>query len=163
MPQTKTRIVGSGFTTLEYAGKRIAFLDSFKDTGQAPIGPGGSPNAAVAVQPLDAPHPVEIVTGTYLGAGTITATIRELWNAPVWYQLTGLAGRRTITDVWAALRNSPSNVTCRMVIRPPGGTPRGKLYHGCVITAIPDGETVSLGLLTVTKEINIMYTHTTAI
>lgn len=157
MPNTQTRIVGSGFTTLEYAGKRIAFLDSFTDTGQATVAP------AAPVHPLGEPHPVEIATATALNAGTITATIRELWNAPVWYQLEGLAGQRTLADVWAALRESPMSVTCRMVIRPPNSPPRGKLYHNCVVTAIPDGETVELGSLTTSRAITIMYTHSTAI
>ncbi len=158
MPATQTRIVGSGYTTLEYAGKRIAFLDSFRDSGQQPI------TAAVPVHPLDAPFPVEIATATALNAGTIQATIRELWNEPVWYQLQGLAGKKSITDVWAALRENPMRVICRMVIRPPGGAPvRGKTYHNCTVTSIPDDEDVTIGALTVPRTISIMYTHSTAL
>lgn len=163
MPNTKTRIVGSGFTTLEYAGKRIAFLDSFQDSGQRPINAPGSGASYAPVHPLDSPHAVEIATSSVLGTGTITANIRELWNAPVWYQLQGLSGRRNITDVWQAIRNSPMAVTCRMVIRPPGLPPRGKLYHNCIVVAIPDDENVTLGTLTISRAIEIVYTHTTAI
>lgn len=161
MPQGQVRVVGSGYTVLEYSGKRIAWLDSFTDSGQAPFsdgGPGWQP-----IIPLDARRPVEIVTGRTLGAGSIQATIRELWNAPVWYQLQGLAGRRTLTDVWEALRLSPMSVTCRMVIRPPTGPARGKVYHNCVITSIPDDETVTIGALSVSRIITVVYTHSTAV
>lgn len=162
MPQTRVRVVGSGFTTLQYNGQNIAFLTRFEDTGQRPVGDGGAPGGVEAITPLGARHPVEIVTGRVLGPGTITARIVELWNEPVWYQLQGLAGRRTLIDVWEALAQSPATVTCRMVIRPPNGPPRGKLYHGCVVTAIPDGEVVTNGALSVPRDIEIAYTHSTA-
>jgi hypothetical protein len=99
-----------------------------------------------------------------LGIGAITATIRELWNQPVWYHLSGLAGARTITDLWEVLRNDTNAVTCRMVIRPPNNQPiRGKIYHGCVVTAIDDAENVTVGALTVARTVSISYTHTTAV
>lgn len=162
MPETVSRIVGSGYTTLEYAGQPIAFLMSFTDSGQQTVSSAGGRGFEV-VHPLGDEHPREIVTGRVLGAGSITAVIKELWNAPVWYQLPGLAGQRSLVDVWKALAAAPGPVTCRMVIRPPTGPIRGKLYHGCVITAIPDGESVSLGELTVDRSLSIGYTHTTAI
>ena len=34
MPQTRSRVVGSGFTSLNYRGQPIAFMDSFTDSGQ---------------------------------------------------------------------------------------------------------------------------------
>jgi hypothetical protein len=157
MPQTKVRVVGSGFTTLNYAGKPIAFLDSFTDSGQSAVGGQGG---FEAITPLGERHPVEIATSRVLNAGTLTATIKELWNQPVWYQL-GLAGKRTIVDVWEALAAQQSSVTCQMIIKPPSGTSRTKTYHGCVITAIDDGETVTIGALSVNRNITIAYTHST--
>lgn len=162
MPYSKSRISGSGYTTLEYAGKSIAYLLSFTDSGQKSFG-GGSGAGFDVVHPLGDRHPREIVTSRILNAGTITASIQELWNAPVWYQLAGLAGRRTLTDVWAALDAAPGPVTAQMLIRPPNGPIRGKLYHGVIITAIDDGETVSVGSLLVPRNISMAYTHTTAI
>lgn len=161
MPPTQVRVVGSGHTALEYNGQPIAFLQSFVDSGQAPVGRG-----AEAITPLGARHPVEIATGRVLGIGTLTARIYELWNEPVWYQLSGLAGNPSIIDVWEALAQSAATVTCRMVITPPAGTgrpPRGKLYHGCVVTGIPDDETVDIGTLSVSRDITISYTHSTPI
>lgn len=161
MPPTRVRVVGSGYTTIEYAGRPIAFLDSFLDSGQIAFGAAGG---SEGIYTLDANRAVEIAVGRVLAIGTITAAIRELWNQPVWYQLQGLAGRRSITEIWEALRTTASPVTCRLVIRPPGGQPvRGKIFHGCVITGIDDGEEVSIGALSVTKNITIAYTHTTAI
>lgn len=158
MPRTRTRVVGSGFTSLSYQGRPIAFLDRFTDSGQRPIAP------PEAVTPLDAKRPVEIATARVLGPGTITATIRETWNEPVWFQLAGLAGTETIVDVYERIAAAPGEVTCQMLIKPPGApTWRGKVYHGCVVSDIDDGETVEIGALTIARNITIMYTHTTPV
>lgn len=158
MPETRVRVVGSGFTTLQYNGQNIAFLDSFQDSGQRAAQGAGTE----AIIPLGARHPVEIVTSRVLGPGTITANITELWNQPVWYQLAGLAGRRTLIDVWEALAESGATVTCRMVINPPNGPPRGKIYHNAVVTEIPDDENVTIGALSISRRVSIGYTHSTA-
>lgn len=162
MPQSKVRVVGSGYTTFNYNGKAIAYLDGFTDSGQ--IGVGGQQGAGwEAVTPLGSKHPIEIVTSRVLGPGTITASIRELWNGPVWQQLAGLGNTANITDVWAALANAQNEVTCQMIIKPPSnaGKTRTKVYHGCVVTGIDDGETVTIGALSVQRNIQIVYTHTT--
>jgi hypothetical protein len=155
MPRTRTRVVGSGFTTFNYRGKPIAFLDGFSDSGQTPLG-GGSE----AIIPLDAPYPVEIATGRAMGAGLLTVTIKELWDAPVWHQLSGLEGTNTIIDVFTRIAAEPGEVTCQMLIQIPGSTVwRGKTYHGCVVTRIDDGETVTIGALTIPRTLDIAYTH----
>ena len=157
--ETNVRVVGSGYTILEYAGQPLAYLMQFSDSGQQQLGAG-----IESVIPLGARHPVEIVTGRVLDSGTLRARIKELWDAPVWYQLQGLAGRRTITDVWEALAQMPGVVTCRMLIKPPNNRPiRGKIYHGCVISAIDDSEQVTVGGLSVDRDITIAYTHTTGV
>lgn len=161
MPQTKVRVVGSGFTTFNYDGKAIAFLDSFTDSGQTAIGGQGGWEA---ITPLGSQYPVEIATSRVLGPGTINASIRELWNGPVWQQLSGLAGADNIVDVWEALAKRSTEVTCQMVIKPPSGSgakTRTKVYHGCVVTAIDDGEQVTIGALSVARNLQIVYTHTT--
>lgn len=167
MPQTRVRVVGSGFTTFSYRGKPIAFLEGFRDSGQQPFGQGGNlaGGAAEAIHPLGSRTPVEIASSRVLSAGTITATIKELWNEPVWYQLAGLAGRANLVDVWEAMAADPTSVTCQMLIRPPapGSPTRGKVYHGCVITGIPNDETVAIGALSVNRDITIAYTHTTKV
>ena len=139
MPNTKTRVVGSGFTTFNYRGRPIAFLDAFTDSGQTPVAP------AEPVHPLAAPHPAEIATARALDAGTLGLTIRELWNEPVWFQLAGLVQAYDLLAVYRALAAEPSDVTCQMLIKPPGmNVWRGKTYHGCLITQIADDESGSV-------------------
>ena len=98
-----------------------------------------------------------------LNAGTLRLTIRELWNGPIWTQLVGLAGTHSIVDIYKVIAREPANVTCQMVIKRPNGTIRGKTYHGCVVANIQDGESVSIGALTVPKTMEVWYTHTTPI
>ena len=154
---TKTRVVGSGFTTFNYRGKPIAFLERFTDSGQRPL------SQPQAITPLGSRHPVEIATGRVLAEGTLTLTIRELWNAAVWQQLTGLAGSNDIVDIYERIAEDSASVTCQMIIKSPSGAVRGKTYHGCVITAIDDSETVTIDALTVPRNMTITYTHTTPI
>lgn len=153
--QTQTRVVGSGFTTFNYRGKPIAFLESFADSGQEPI---AQPEA---IHPLGERHPVEIATPRALSAGTLTLTIRELWNGEVWQQLQGLAGTTDIVDVFTVMAQDPTAVTCQMIIKAPDGSVRGKTYHNCTVTRIDTSENVSMGALTVPRQITIWYTHVT--
>lgn len=165
MPQTKVRVVGSGFTTLTWRSHDIAWLDSFQDSGAKPVGGQGQGAGWEAITPLAKSHPVEIATSRVLGPGTISASIRELWNAPVWQQLSGLGGASDMLDVWKALANIDEEITCQMVITPPGGknglVNRKKVYHNCTITDIDDGEMVEIGTLSVSRKIEIVYTHAT--
>jgi hypothetical protein len=163
MPRGKVRVVGSNFTTFSYRGKPIAFLEGIQDTGQRPM---ASPQGRQieAVTPLGAYHPVEIVTGRVLDVGDMTLTIRELWNAPVWYQLAGLDGAANIVEVYERLAEDPSYVTAQLLIRPPGSAyVRGKVYHNVTIYDIDDSETVTVGGLSIARSMKAAYTHTTPI
>lgn len=160
MPQTRVRVVGSGFTTFNYMGMPIAFLDQVVDSGQPPFGGAGYE----AIVPVGARYPVEIATSRVLAEGTLTCTIRELWNEPIWWQLAGLAGTDNIVDVWDRLAQQQSETTCQIIIKPPGSpTWRAKVFHDCVVTRIEDGETLNVGALSVAKNILIVYTHTTTL
>jgi len=151
-------VVGSGFTTFNYRGQPIAFLDKFSDSGQPPVAPPD------IVHPLGDRYPREIATARALGPGTLMMTIRELWNEPVWFQLVGLAGSQDIVDIYQAIAAEPSEITCQMIIKPPGSpTWRGKTYHNVVIYDIPTDETVSLGAMTMARNISALYTHVTPI
>lgn len=156
MPQPQVRVTGSGFTVLYYDAKPIAWLSGFRDSGQAPV------ESPKAIYELGLERPKEIVTGYTLSPGTITATITEVWSLNVWEHLAGLRNTHNILDVYEVLRERSERVTCQMVIRPPNNAPvRGKIYHGCVVTAIPDAETIAISGLDVSKDISIAYTHTT--
>lgn len=166
MPQTKVRVVGSGYTTFYYRGKGIAFCEGVEDSGQRAFSDLGQPYQFI--HPLGASHPVEIATSRVLQGGTLMLTIRELWNAPVWAQLSGLAGTNNIVDIFRVLANDPNYVTCQTVIKPPGtqnnpGAWRGKNFHNCQVVDINDGDTITVGSLAVTKGITVAYTHTSAL
>ena len=153
----RVRNVGSNYTTFQYAGRSIAFLQRFQDHGQPLV------TSAAAVHPLGYTTPVDIVAPRALREGKITATINELWREEVWEQMQGLSGARTIVEIFERLAQTPNYVTCTKIVHPPGGTRYGKIYHRCVITNITDGETVELGTLAIQKNIEITYTHSTSL
>jgi hypothetical protein len=162
VPQTRVRVVGSGFTTFNYRGKPIAFAEGVEDSGQRAFSDLGQPYQFI--HPLGARHPVEIATSRVLQGATLMLTIRELWNAPVWNQLAGLAKTQNIVYIFEALADDPSYVTCQTIIKPPGtdNQPRkwrGKIYMNCTVVDINDGDTITVGALAVTKGITVAYTH----
>jgi hypothetical protein len=162
MPNTQVRVVGSGFTTFDYNGQPIAFLEQIEDSGQRAFSDLGA--GYQFIHPLGYRHPVEIATSRVLSGGTLMLTIRELWNAPVWQQLKGLSSSQNIVDIFEVLAENPQYVTCRTTIIPPPGTGlpvRGKIYQNCTVVDINDGDTITVGALSVTKGITVAYTHTT--
>jgi hypothetical protein len=160
MPQTKVRVVGSGFSTFTYQGHPIAFLEGVEDSGQRAFSDAGQ--GYQFIHPLGSRHPTEIATSRVLAGGTLNLTIRELWSNWVWEQLYGLAGAGNIVDVFSLLAANPQYVTCQTIIQPPGGgAPRGKIYQNCVVVDIADNDTITVGALAVTKGIVVAYTHST--
>lgn len=121
----RARNVGSNFTTFQYGGKAIAYLQSVQDSGQAPV---AQPSP---VHPLGHRHPVEIVTARAVDAGTLTLTITELWHQEVWEQMVGLAGTNDIVQVFERLARRDNYVTCVKIVNPPDGKRYGKVYHNC--------------------------------
>lgn len=161
MPNTRVRVVGSGYTTFNYRGKPIAFCEGIEDSGQRAFSDLGQPYQFI--HPIGYTTPVEIATSRVLQGGTLMLTIRELWNHAVWHQLAGLNRTNNIVQIFQALARDPQYVTCQQIIKPPGtraGGWRGKTYHNCVIVDINDGDTVTVGALAVTKGITIAYTKT---
>lgn len=155
---TKTRIVGSGFTTFNWNGQPIAWLDGVADQGQAPV------SGAEAITPIGDLYPREVAVNFTLGAGILSFTIRELWNGPIWEQLAGLenVGDVAVTDVYQALAAMSTEITCQMIVKPPGSnTWRGRLYHNVQITGIQDGDQIATGGMTVAKSLTAWYTHKT--
>jgi hypothetical protein len=163
MPQTQTRVVGSGYTTLTFNGQPLAWLDNFTDSGQPALGGQGG---FEAVQPIGAKVPVEIATGRYMDVGQITFQIRELWVGPAWTQLQGLATMpdgsppTSIVDVFATQAASSTVFSCQMLIKPPGSTTWGGfVYHNVIITGIGNGENVAPTTLTFDRTIQAVYTQ----
>lgn len=160
LPDTQVRVVGSGFSTFTYQGQTIAFLEGVEDSGQRAFSDQGQPYQFI--HPLGYRHPIEIATSRVLQGGTLTLTIRELWNQWIWEHLQGLAGTNNITEVFDVLAANPSYVTAQTIIQPPGGgAPRGKTYQNCVVVDIADNDTITVGALAVAKGIVVAYTHST--
>ena len=87
-------------------------------------------------------------------------TLFELWNGPIWTQLSGLGNAQNILDIFKQ-QVKINNVTVTKIIKRPTDGNRIYTYHGCVITDVDDGETINLGTTILPKGITIMYTKRT--
>jgi hypothetical protein len=92
----KTRVAG-GYTVLHWEGKILAWADTVATTSVRPV------TDAVAVQPMNYLQPAEIVTPRAHTYGTITLTLTELANEPVWQRLAG--GSPSADSVYATSRD----------------------------------------------------------
>jgi hypothetical protein len=154
--ESKTRIGGSGFTSMTFRSTPLAYLQTLQDTPPQPVA------GAQVVQPLDQPTPLEIVTAMAVGAGSLRLTFYEIWNVPVWAQLPGFEGTYNLLGVLQAQINL-GEITCRKLIQSPSGITRARVYHGCVITDIDEGEQINIGTMTLPKTITMQYTMTTTV
>lgn len=157
----QVRSVGSNYTMFTWNGSAIAYLEGIADSGQQAFSANG--RGFEFIHPLGFVAPTDIVTSRVLDGGTLELTIRELWNLEVWQHLSLLANAKDIVEVFRALARTPQYITCTKVINPPGGRRRGKVYHRAVVVGIEDGDTVSIGALSVAKRLQVAYTHTTSI
>lgn len=154
--ESKTRIGGSGFTTMTFRGTRLAYLQTLQDTPPQPVA------GAQVVQAIDEAVPQEIVTALAVGAGTLRLTFYELWNEPVWSRLPGLEQTNTLLEVLQR-QVQLGEVRCTKLIKSPSGIFRVRNYHGCVLTDIDEGEQVNIGTMTLPKTITMQYTKTTIV
>ena len=155
--ESKTRVGGSGFTTMTFRGTRLAYLQTMQDTPPQPVA------GAQVVQSIDEATPQEIVTAMAVGAGTMRMTFYELWNEPVWAKLPGLENTNTLLEVLQR-QMTIDEVRCSKLIRSPSsGIYRVRNYHGCVITDIDEGEQVNIGTMTLPKTITMQYIKTTIV
>lgn len=156
MPQSQSRVVGSGFTVFRWQGQSVAFLEAFQDDGQRPVA------QVEPVQPLDEPYPIEWAVPRAMVGGSFMCRIKELWAKPVWQHLAGFAQANDLLDVWAAMTAMSSPLTAQTIIKPPGATYyRVKTYHNVVVSSIDDSEQVSIGQMTIDRDIRCMYTKAT--
>lgn len=154
--ESKTRIGGSGFTTMTFRGTRLAYLQTLQDTPPQPVA------GAQVVQAIDEATPQEIVTSLAVGAGTLRLTFYELWNEPVWSKLPGLESTNTLLEVLQR-QVQLGEVRCTKLIKSPSGIFRVRNYHGCVLTDIDEGEQVNIGTMTLPKTITMQYVKTTIV
>ena len=154
--ESKTRIGGARFTTMTFRGTRLAYLQTLQDTQPQPVA------GAQVVQAIDDEVPQEIVTSMAVGAGTMRMTFFELWNEPVWSRLPGLEGTNTLLDVLKR-QIQLGEIACRKLIKSPSGITSARVYHGCVLTDIDEGEQINIGTMTIPKTITMQYIKTTIV
>ena len=156
MAEPKVRVAGSGFTTLQFKGEPLAYMQTIADQAPQPVAP------AQVVHPLDEEHPTEIVTAQAVGAGTLRLTFYDTWDLYVWNKLPGL---ETATNLLEVLKQQMllGEISCSKIIKSPGGRMRAIVYHNCVITDVDAGETINIGSMTLPKTITIQYTHMTPV
>jgi len=154
--ESKTRIGGSNYTGMTWRGQRLAYLQTLQDTPPQPVA------GAQVVQPIDEETPIEIVTAAAVGAGTLRLTFYELWNVPVWAGLPGLEGTNNLLEVLKR-QIQLGEISCRKLIKSPSGITRARVYHGCVLTDIDEGEQINIGTMTIPKTITLQYIKTTTV
>lgn len=76
VPKNYVRRAGSGFTIFTFAGQPISFCQQVQHTTPVPVGQGVS-----AIQPMDEPYPVELITPAAAGMGQITLNLFELFGS----------------------------------------------------------------------------------
>jgi hypothetical protein len=75
-PQTRVRVAGSGFTIFTFAGQPISFCQQVQYTSPQFVGNGVS-----AIQPMDEPYAVELLTPAAAGPGSLTLNLFELFGS----------------------------------------------------------------------------------
>lgn len=169
--QDRARVGGSGFTVLLWDSAIVGFAQQLTEQSAQPVGPGATP-----IHPLDEPYAVEIITPAAAGVGTLTLRLYERYTIKAWERLgvskTGadtpnsLAGTVDIVDIFITIAESATPLTITKVVRPPkiGGDtvdPYIEQYHGCVVSAVQDNETIEVGTMQVLKDLTVQYRYKT--
>lgn len=158
----RARVGGSGFTAFVFGGVPIGLARQISHTSPTPVGPGPVP-----IHPLDAQHPIDIVTPAASNIGTLVLELYEMYGKKVWDDLlTDLDGAVDIVDVYVRIAKRKEELTLVKVIKPPvlggqTGKQYSEVYHNCVITNVEDGEVIEVGTMEVLKRITVAYTHLT--
>ena len=140
-----------------WQGQRLAYLQVMQDTPPTPVA------TAQAVQPIDEPVPLEIVTAMAVGVGTLRVTFYELWNVPVWAELPGLEGTNNLLEVLKR-QIQLGTITMQKIVKSPGsGIMRARVYHNCSVTDIDEGENINIGTMTLPKTLTVQYCYSTPV
>jgi hypothetical protein len=74
-PNNFVRRGGSGWTIFTFAGQPISFCQQVAHTSPVPVGQGVS-----AIQPMDEPYPIELITPAAAGMGQLVLNMFELFG-----------------------------------------------------------------------------------
>lgn len=156
----RVRVPGSGFTVFHWNGtgtdQIIAFAQQVTVNSVPPVAD------AVPIQPLNAQHPVEIVTAGAHTNGVLTLQLTELYGQSVWQRLSGLADSQDIVDIMRTVAGLNQGIQISRIINPPpgiAGKTQVETYYNCVITAVEDNETIDITTMRVDKNVTVWYTN----
>lgn len=163
-----------------WQGQVIAFAQQISHTSPQGV---AQPSA---IQPMDEPYPVQVVTPAASGMGTLVLRLYELYGQQVWERLGAEFGVQSdfergfnsgtdsallkdaidLVDIFIRIAEAPDAINVVKYIKPPKlrnktMKPYTEEYHNCVITNAQDGEEVNVGTLEVVKDITVAYTHMT--
>ncbi len=124
---TRVRVGGSGFTIFTFGQQPIAFCQQASYTSPQPVGQGVS-----AIQPLDEPYPIELITPAAAGMGQIVLNMFELFGSggvasKVWDRLGLSLGGSNASPFPGG--GTPENASTNFNITGPG---KGGLFAGAV-------------------------------
>jgi len=162
MPRSRVRVGGSGFTTFHWRNNLIGWAENVTVN---PVQPVAQP---VAIQPLNAQRPIEIITPGAHANGTITLTLTELYNQSVWQRLSDLTGSNDIVDIMRTIAAIDQGITLTKIIRPGAfnttnddpTTFKHETFFNVVVASVEDqGETIDVRTMELNKQMTLWYTH----
>lgn len=148
--------VAGGYTVFHWNNHPIAWADTIAVTGVTPV------VAPEVVQPMNALRPLEIVTPRASRYGTITLTLKELWNSSVWQNLEGLANSNDIIDIFEYVAGLDNAISVTKYVRKPSnlaGPDRYEQFFNVIVAEVADDESVSIDTMTLPKTMTLWYTH----
>lgn len=164
-PSKRVRVGGSGSTTFWWTDDSGTHLIGYAEnvTVNYPQ-PVAQP---VAIQPLNAQRPIEIITPAAHTNGTITLTLTELYNETVWNRLSTLANSQDIVDIMRTVAAMQNGIQVIKRVKPlhtrQGGsvnTVYQETFHNVVVASVEDqGETIDITTMNLPKSITLWYTH----
>ncbi len=165
-PNQRVRVGGSSYTVFQWQNDVIGWARNIRHVAPTPVA------APVAIQPLDARYPIQIITPAALGPGQLRVSYFEKYNEKVWDDImrtvTGGSNQvfNDLVQVFIQLAAQNNPVTCMKIVNPPtlrgqAGRTYADVYHNCVISDIRDDENTEIGSMEVVKEMTIMYTYMT--
>jgi hypothetical protein len=136
---SRVRVGGSGFTVFTFDSVPLAFAQQVSHTSAQPV------SAPVAIQPMDEPYPVQVITPAASGMGTMVLNLIELYKSKVWDRLgqnvgenglisgndavqdstdinnipDSLAGAVDLVDIFIRIASRPNPIGMTKFIRPP--------------------------------------------
>lgn len=169
------RVGGSGFTAFHWQGHVIGFAQAVGHQSPQPVA------QPVAIQPLDAPRPLQILVPAAIGPGTLQLQMFEMYNSAVWDRIMAIVDSipangtlgipasgvyNDLVNVFLRMSAIGRGITASKIVYPPNAGVRGgpkvrhyaEQFHNCTITDIRDDENIQIGTMEVVKSMTVMYT-----